>query len=79
MISQQEEVRMAVILMTFLVMMVVLSPVFLGLGLIAFVNTRIARKMDPAGRAKWRAEVNASTAKLNAQRVANQSNPYSGW
>lgn len=70
---------MDLILVLMVVVMVFLSPVFLGIGLLSVVNTRIARKMDSAARARWQAEVNASKARLNRQRIVNQNNPYSGW
>ena len=67
------------ILMITAVIMVVLSPVWLGIGLLWVANSRRARKMTPEARADWQAEVNASKARLNRQRIINQNNPYSVW
>jgi hypothetical protein len=70
---------MDLILVLVVVVMVFLSPVFLGIGFLWVVNSRRARKMDPAARARWQAEVDARKARLNRQRIVNQNNPYSGW
>jgi hypothetical protein len=70
---------MGLVLVVVGLVLVLLSPLFLAIGVVWIFNSRRARKRDPAARARWQSEVDASKARHNRARNINQNNPYSTW